>query len=51
MKARKRKNKKKEGRMLFIPRTWITYIELYELGQVEWVLKITTRTPLVISIY
>jgi hypothetical protein len=50
MKEKKIK-REKEKKILFIQRTWVTFIELYKLGWVERVLKILTHTWPVISIY
>jgi hypothetical protein len=43
--------KLKERKILFIPKTRVTYIGLYGLGRVEKVLKIPARIRSVILIY
>jgi hypothetical protein len=37
------RDRERAGKILFIQKTWVTYIGLYELGRVERVLKISTR--------
>lgn len=43
VKAREVKKKEREGKILFTPRTRVTYIELYGLGPVKWVSKMLTH--------
>jgi len=44
VKAREKKNKEREREILFISRNKVSYIDLYELDRVDWVLKISTCT-------